>query len=120
MRFQTAGIRVERQREVLRIIILGEIDHHSAKHLRDEIDGELFKHRPRELVLSLGEVGFMDSSGLGLILGRLALTERMQCKLRLCDLSPRIERILSMAGIERLSGITIEREGKENTCENRR
>ena len=116
MRFQTAGIRVERARDVLKIVILGEIDHHSAKHLRDEIDGELFKYRPRELVLSLGEVGFMDSSGLG----RLALAEKMQCRLRLCDLSPRIERILLMAGIERLSGITIDREKKENTCENRR
>ncbi|MBQ7377946.1 MAG: STAS domain-containing protein [Clostridia bacterium] len=119
MRFKTAGIRTEQRGDVLHISVLGEIDHHSAKDLREQIDGELFRHRPRTLVLSLSDVGFMDSSGLGLILGRLALARGMGCRLHLCDMTPQILKILALAGVSRLEGITLEREGKEKEREKR-
>ena len=48
----------------------GEIDHHSAQYLRDEIDSLLQSRMPQTLILDFSEVSFMDSSGVGLILGR--------------------------------------------------
>ena len=51
--------------------IYGDIDHHSARKLRAELDAVIASSRPELLVFDLENVGFMDSSGIGLLLGRL-------------------------------------------------
>ncbi len=56
--------------------ISGEIDHHSAKTLRDEIDKACDKYLPDKLCIDLSELGFMDSSGIGLVLGRYQYMKR--------------------------------------------
>lgn len=86
----------------------GEIDHHSAAPVRKAIDAALFKHRPACLTLDLGEVGFMDSSGLGLVLGRVALCQELGARVRLTHPSLRARRVLAVAGIERLENLTVE------------
>ncbi|MBR5044347.1 MAG: anti-sigma factor antagonist, partial [Clostridia bacterium] len=82
-------------------------DHHSARRLRDEIDMEVFRQLPRTLTLDLSGVGFMDSAGLGLILGRLNLMTGRMGVLRLSGLNPPVARILSLAGVERLPGLKL-------------
>ena len=93
---------------VLSVGIVGEVDHHSARPLREEIDRYLYLYRPTVLSLSLARVNFMDSSGLGLILGRLALCRELACPMRLTDVSERAARIFRMAGLARMEGLTIE------------
>lgn len=56
--------------------ISGEIDHHSAKTLRGEIDKACDKYLPDKLCIDLSELGFMDSSGIGLVLGRYQYMKR--------------------------------------------
>ena len=58
------------QNGVLRVPVSGEIDHHGARLWRTELDELIEVHRPAELILDLQGVAFMDSAGLGLILGR--------------------------------------------------
>ena len=87
--------------------ITGEIDHHAARRLREEIDGEVFRALPGTLLLDLSGVGFMDSSGLGLILGRLNLMTSRKGVLRLSGLNPPVARILMLAGVERLPGLIL-------------
>ena len=94
--------------EELTAVLQGEIDHHSAAAVRGEIDTALFKHRPTRLQLDLAEVGFMDSSGLGLILGRAALCRELGTQLSLLHPSERTMRVFRVVGLERLSHITIE------------
>ena len=48
----------------------GEIDHHIAPAIRGEIDAKCESRRPKRLILDFSGVGFMDSSGIGLIMGR--------------------------------------------------
>ena len=55
---------------VLRITVSGEIDHHSARAVREEIDKQIYRSRAETVLLDLERVCFMDSSGLGLVLGR--------------------------------------------------
>ncbi len=86
----------------------GEIDHHSAKGAREAIDASLFKYRPSSLVLDLSNVGFMDSAGLGLILGRCALCEELGIAVHLQSPSPRVLKILAVAGVGRLKNLTVE------------
>lgn len=94
--------------EELTATLTGEVDHHSAAPVRERIDTALFKHRPRRLTIDLGGVNFMDSSGLGLILGRAALCEEMGATVRLLHPSDRIRRVFAVAGLERLSHIETE------------
>lgn len=56
--------------DVLYAYLAGEIDHDAAQGLRIQLDDALLTRSPRILVMDLGGVGFMDSSGIGLILGR--------------------------------------------------
>ena len=86
----------------------GEIDHHSAAPIRQAIDAAIFKHRPRVLTLGLGDVSFMDSSGLGLVLGRVALCQEIGASVRLARPSLRVRKVLAVAGIERLENLTVE------------
>lgn len=95
--------------EELLVELSGEIDHHTAVSVREHIDKEVMKHRPQTLILSLGGVSFMDSSGLGLILGRYALCEELGVSMRLCEVNARIMKMLTMAGVERVTKIKIEK-----------
>ena len=79
-----------------------EIDHHTACRLRTRIDRELFAERPQVLRLDFGEVRFMDSSGIGLILGRKRLIESMGGGIYIKNTNPPIRKIISVAGLEAL------------------
>ena len=107
---ETAFIKSRCQNGVLECAILGEVDHHSVRALREEIDKELFLHRPRLFLLSLEHVSFMDSSGLGLMLGRLNVAREIICEMRLVHIDARIRTILRLAGVEKLRGISLEEE----------
>ena len=61
---------------VLHAELSGEIDHHSAVSLREEADELIFRIRPKTVVIVLSSIEFMDSSGLGLIMGRYALMQK--------------------------------------------
>lgn len=91
----------------LRIKINGDIDHHSAVAIRAGMDSLLYKLRPKRLYLDLSAVDFMDSSGLGLIMGRYALMKEIGGDVVVCDPCPGVERVMKLAGLERL--VRIER-----------
>lgn len=97
----------------LRVTLEGEIDHHSAVATRGEIDRLIYEYRPRRLELALSRIGFMDSSGLGLVMGRYALVRDLGGELAVIDPSPAIMRIFKLAGMDRL--IRIEYTEREAT-----
>ena len=97
------------------VILRGEIDHHSAVRIRSEIDSIIYEERPDRLSLDMSEIDFMDSSGLGLIMGRYAAMQKIGGELSLKYPNERIMKILKLAGLERI--IKIE-EGKENEKNN--
>ncbi len=89
----------------LYIKLSGEIDHHSIKEIREKIDNTIFLQKPKELYLNLEAIDFMDSSGLGLILGRLRLIKEYSGTLNVQNPTPRVEKMLRMAGVDKLPGI---------------
>ena len=102
----------ELKEDVLEIKLVGEIDHHSAVNVRADIDGLIFDLRPKKLVLDLSEISFMDSSGLGLIMGRYSLIKEFGGTLSLRAPTVAVMKILTLAGMERI--ITIEKSIKED------
>ncbi len=108
---RTEAVCCEYRNDTLTITISGDIDHHSAAVLRRESDKAIYLYRPRHVVLNLAHVEFMDSSGLGLILGRYTTAQELGADFCLQNPTPRIEKILSLAGTDRM--IKIERTGKQ-------
>lgn len=88
--------------DVLIASLFGEIDHHSAVDVRKEIDSALYAHVPKTLVLDVGGVDFMDSSGLGLIMGRYTKAKEIGTALVVRNPSVRSEKMLKMAGMDRI------------------
>jgi len=94
----------------LTFTLSGEIDHHSALFLRQTADELIYKHRPMSVAIDLSKIDFMDSSGLGFIMGRYALLKKLGGSIVLTDPNVRVKKILSLAGLERI--IKIERTQK--------
>lgn len=103
----------DKQGDVLEFTLRGEIDHHSAVRIRTEMDELICEMRPHKTVLNLSAIEFMDSSGLGLIMGRYALMKKLGGELTLRKPNPRIVKIFELAGMERMVKIESEEERKE-------
>ena len=82
--------------------LIGELDHHAAADLRQRIDSAVLSCRPRRLIIDLTRLTFMDSSGIGLIMGRYRLMVSLGGEVRLSGTSPRMERMIRLAGLDKL------------------
>ena len=80
----------------------GELDHHYCDIIRNRIDPELMEPPIRNIVFDLTGLTFMDSSGLGLIMGRYALVKRYGGKMAVLDPSPAVQKMMNLAGMERM------------------
>ena len=92
--------------------VAGELDHYAARGIREEIDRLIGKYRPKTAVLDLHGVTFMDSAGIGLILGRYDRVTGYGGTLIVRDPTKEILKMLNLAGMERLIRIEINEEGK--------
>ena len=86
-----------------------ELDHHAVKRIREKIDRMMFEKKPRQLILDFSEVSFMDSSGLGLIIGRAETASAIGSDVELFGLSDNLLRLLRVCGIEKLSNLTVKK-----------
>ena len=107
MNTQTSAVTLHLQDDTMTCVIRGDIDHHSARTIRTQIDEALYRKRPARLELDLSRVEFMDSSGLGLILGRFNKASEIGSEFTLLNPNAGVTRILDIAGIGRM--IKIER-----------
>lgn len=96
-------VRIYTTEESVTAYLIGEIDHHTAKSIREEIDDTAQRLYPQELILDFRDVTFMDSSGIGLVMGRYSLMQELGGTLRVTGLSGHIRRVMKLAGLDRLA-----------------
>ena len=87
---------------VLRVAIVGEINHHNAVFVRQRIDEKIQELNSKNLVLDLAEVSFMDSSGLGLIMGRYQRMQELGGTLTVANPSADHKKLFKLAGLNKL------------------
>jgi len=92
-------IQMETRNEVLVVRLKGELDHHTAEELRTKVDEVLRNTQIRHVILSLADLSFMDSSGIGVILGRYKLIHARSGEMVVCSINPTIYRIFEMSGL---------------------
>ena len=85
--------------DVLYAYLAGEIDHDAAQSLRIQLDDALLNRTPQTLVMDLGGVGFMDSSGIGLILGRQRCARMLGGRLKIQHAPEPLRKVLQLANI---------------------
>ena len=99
----------------LTAMLEGEIDHHTARELREEIDSAASRTKPKRLILDFSKIRFMDSSGVGLILGRYRLVSQWGGELCVANLSPNLERIVSLAGLKEICTVYRREENEQES-----
>ena len=90
------------ENNVLTAYIKGEIDHDSATRIRSTVDAMAQSLRPQQLCLDFGGVSFMDSSGVGLVMGRYRQMKLLGGALRVSNYSDSVRRIFLMSGLQSL------------------
>ena len=94
---------------LLRVELTEEIDHHTAEKIRRRVDYEIERYLPRKVVFDFGGVSFMDSAGIGMIIGRYKLISILGGKMQIMNIKPQVEKVLKMSGILKI--IDIYKEG---------
>ena len=80
----------------------GELDHYQAERIRTQIDTSLEKPTCKHLVLDMGKVSFMDSSGIGMIIGRYKKAETRGGQMILANMDERVERLFEISGLAKI------------------
>ena len=95
-------IRMDASPSGVTIWLSGELDHHAARSLREQIDGAVDRTGAKRLRLDFEGVTCMDSSGIGLVMGRYRLMQLAGGRLSVTGASERIQKIMRLAGLDRL------------------
>ncbi|MDR5660054.1 anti-sigma F factor antagonist [Serpentinicella sp. ANB-PHB4] len=82
----------------------GELDHHVAEKIRQELDDTIKKNRCKNLIFNLSDMRFMDSSGIGVIIGRYKYISQIGGKVAVVEVSEKVDKIFSLAGMYRIIG----------------
>lgn len=85
--------------------ISGEVDHHTAKSIRSEIDSEIERINPEKVILDFSAVTFMDSSGIGLVMGRYKIMQTLGGTVAIQNPPEHIKKVMRLAGLDKIANI---------------
>ena len=98
-------IELSGEERLLTVRMEGELDHKSAEIIRNSVEKEIRRTGALNIAFDFSGVSFMDSSGIGLIMGRFKTVSSLGGKIILYGMSSNIERIMKMSGIEKIAQI---------------
>lgn len=90
------------QGTTLIIKLVGEIDHHTSVGIRESVDKEYQRKRAKNILFDFSEVEFMDSSGIGMLMGRYRNVAICGGSIGLINVDTHIDKILDLSGIYKL------------------
>ncbi len=87
-------------KNVLIVYLKGEVDQHKVSGIKGDIDKKIRENNTSHLIYDFSEVGFMDSSGIGMVLSRYKSFSGTNSKLYLCNVSDNTMRLFDMVGLK--------------------
>jgi stage II sporulation protein AA (anti-sigma F factor antagonist) len=96
---------LEHGRKALIVRLKGELDHHTADVVKNRMEDAIVSGDVRNVILSLKELSFMDSSGLGVILGRYKQITAKGGRMVVCDVSPAVYRLFELSGLFKIVSV---------------
>lgn len=98
-------VNYNKQEKQLMFKLTEEIDHHTTEFIRRRADYEIQRYIPRKAIFDFSSVTFMDSAGIGMLIGRYKLLTMLGGTLEIENVSPNVEKILTMSGISKIINI---------------
>lgn len=89
----------------LTLKIAEEIDEHTTEKLRRKIDNEITRFLPRKVIFDFSNVSFMDSAGIGMVLGRYKMVKMLGGSLEMENVSTPLRKIFEMSGVSKICPI---------------
>lgn len=93
------NITYDNKNKLLKIQMTEEVDHCMAEKIKHKADFEIQKYMPKKVLMDFNNVSFMDSAGIGMILGRYKITKMIGGTLDITNVTPSIKKVLEMSGI---------------------
>lgn len=96
------NIEIQYKDRYLIVALNGELDHHNAEEVKNKIKKEIEKEIAIDLILDLSGLKFMDSSGIGIILGRYKEIQKLGGKMAVAGMNPTVNKILTLSGLHKI------------------
>ncbi len=87
-----------------------EVDQHTVEKIRRKMDNEIERYIPRKVIFDFSNISFMDSAGIGMVLGRYKMAKMLDGDLEIINTNKSVKKIFDMSGVSRI--INIIEEGK--------
>jgi stage II sporulation protein AA (anti-sigma F factor antagonist) len=98
-------IEFEQRKNALIVRLKGELDHHTAESVKIKMEEAILRDEVKYFILNLKQLTFMDSSGLGVILGRYKQILSRGGKMIVCELTPAVYRLFELSGLFKIISI---------------
>ena len=102
----------EKETRTLFLRVTEEIDQHTADKIRRKLDSEIEIYSPKKVIFDFNGIEFMDSSGIGMVLGRYKLVKMLGGTFEIINVNKRLKRIFDMSGVSRIIDIKDEESEK--------
>ena len=106
------NVTIESSGNLMIAYLIGELDHHSAGEIRVKIDAAVSCKKRNHLILDFKNVSFMDSSGIGLVMGRYRMMQNHHGSVEIRNVTPQTKKIMELAGLGRIAIINEIKENK--------
>ena len=93
------SVTVESSGNLIIAYLIGELDHHTSAETREKIDNVISYKKPQHLILDFKNVTFMDSSGIGLVMGRYRLMQNFHGTVEIRNVTPQTKKLMELAGL---------------------
>lgn len=92
-------LKITRRKDTLVVKVDGELDHHNSKTIRENVDIEIKEGSIRKLLFDFSDLTFMDSSGIGIIMGRFHLMSMYGGRVAIKNAPEYVKKIIAMSGL---------------------
>ncbi|ERI90740.1 anti-sigma F factor antagonist [Clostridiales bacterium oral taxon 876 str. F0540] len=92
-------LKFQKEDEKLVVYMMGELDHHSAEEVRSKIDDRLDRENINKLIMDFTNVTFMDSSGIGVVIGRFKKISLKKGDVCITNVNNSVKRVFDLSGM---------------------
>ena len=92
--------------KILTLKVTEEIDEHTTEKIRRKMDNEITRFLPRKVILDFSDVNFMDSAGIGMLLGRYKVVRMLGGELEVININRQVKKLFEMSGILKIIKVT--------------
>lgn len=105
-------VEFKKEDKVLIFKLTEDVDQHTSEKIRRKMDNEIKRYIPRKVIFDFSNISFMDSAGIGMVLGRYKLAQMLDGELEIINVNKSMKKIFDMSGVSRIINI-IEEEKNE-------